>query len=241
MEIDEYHRIATVQEQHWWYVNTRSLMLEFLGPWLAEDQEIIDVGCGPGGNARALTVHGRVTGIDRASEALVWIRPRGVVRAVRADAAALPMPSGVVDVATCVHVLHALADHHLALEELARVLAPGGVAFLMEPAFPVLRRGHDRKVHGARRFRRGELEAAASAAGLSIRRTTFAYSFLALPAAFLAAVDRARPAAPEDLRSDLQRPRLDAVFGPLSAAERRLLRRRRLPFGTSVVVVATSS
>jgi hypothetical protein len=114
---------------------------------------------------------------------------------------------------------------------------------VVEPAFPSLRRAHDTTVHGRRRYRRPGLRALLTRAGLSVTRTTYAYAFLAPPAAALALADRARgrPAPPADgegTASDVERRALDPVFGPLAGAERRALHRVDLPVGTSVLAVA---
>jgi hypothetical protein len=82
-------------------------------------------------------------------------------------------------------------------------------------------------------------------AGLTVRRATYAYSFLAPPAALLGAWERLR--APADARgpaaapgSDVDRRTLDRAFAPLAQAERRYLARRDVPFGTTLIVVATA-
>jgi len=72
-----------------------------------------------------------------------------------------------------------------------------------------------------------------------VRRATYAYSFLALPAAALHVLERRKVADGGDQGSDVDRRWLDRVFAPLAAAERRWLARRDLPVGTSLAVVAT--
>ena len=82
--------------------------------------------------------------------------------------------------------------------------------------------------------------------GLTVERSTYAYSFLAPPAAVLGGLERMRrpsaeaadAASPE---SDVERRTLDRAFAPLARAERRVLARRDVPFGTSVIVVAAAS
>ena len=73
------------------------------------------------------------------------------------------------------------------------MLRRGGAVLLVEPAFAALGRAHDVTVHGRRRYRRAELAELATAAGLTVQRATYAYSFLAPPAAD---PRRARPAPP---------------------------------------------
>src|SRR6266508_160284 len=240
MEVEEYARIAAAEDDHWWYRNTRALMAEMLGPWLGSGLRILDAGCGPGGNGAWLASHGRVIGIDLAREALEFVRERRPTTApVLASAERMPFADDVFDVAVAVTVLYTVRDDVAALGELARVVRPRGAVLLFEPAFRLLRRAHDATVHGLRRYRRDDLAGLAGRAGFRVRRTTYAYSFLAPPAAALAVLERRKAGQGEDTGSDVERRALDRVFAPLAEAERRWLARHTLPFGTSVVVVAT--
>jgi SAM-dependent methyltransferase len=240
MEVEEYARIAAAEDDHWWYRNTRSLIAEFLQPWLRTDQRILDAGCGPGGNGAWLVSHGRVVGVDMAREALEFVRARRPETApVLASAEGLPFHDGAFDIGIGITLLYTVDDDAAALAELARVLRAGGAVLLLEPAFASLRRAHDVTVHGQRRYRRAELVALAERSGLRVRRATYAYSFLAPPAAALAVLERHGSQTADDTGSDVERRALDRVFAPLAKAERRWLARHDVPMGTSVVVVAT--
>jgi SAM-dependent methyltransferase len=250
VEIEEYARIAAAEDDHWWYRNTRALAADLLQPWLAvrppRRRQILDAGCGPGGNGAWLAEHGALVGVDVSSDALAFVRARRPsTLPVRGSLAALPFPDDRFDVVLAVTVLYTMPDDVRALGELARVLAPGGAVLLVEPAFEALRREHDVTVHGQRRYRRANLSARVRDAGLTVQRATYAYSFLAPPAAALGAWERLRspvgtsPAAGETA-SDLDRRTLDRAFAPLAQAERRYLTRHDVPFGTTVIVVATA-
>ena len=137
-----------------------------------------------------------------------------------------------------------LNDDGSAVQEIARVLRPGGHAVFLEPAFNALLREHDELTHGIRRYRRTGLEGLATAAGLHIVRSTYAKSFL-FPAAALIAVSQRvarRFKAQATPRSDLEARSVDGIATPilqkLAQLEHRILQRRNIPFGTSVVVVA---
>jgi SAM-dependent methyltransferase len=242
VEVEEYARIAAVEDAHWWYRSTRALVADLLADRLLRDRplRILDAGCGPGGNGAWLAEHGAVVGVDRSPDALAFVRDRRPgTRPVLGDLSALPVQSGAFDAAVAVTVLYAVDDDAAAVRELARALRPGGALVVMEPAFDSLRRGHDDVVHGKRRYRRDRLAALAHQAGLRVERTTYAYSFLAPPAAALGALDRLRRRATPPGDSDVDRRALDRVFAPLAAQERRWLRRHDLPVGTSVLLRAT--
>ena len=106
----------------------------------------LDLACGTGLVVRDLAARGwRVVGLDLSAPMLAEItdRPLGLVRG---SADAIPMPSGTVDLVTCGMGFHWMpAD--ATLEEVARVLAPGGQVALFwryplvdEPVALVVRR-----------------------------------------------------------------------------------------------------
>jgi SAM-dependent methyltransferase len=244
VEVEEYGRIAAVEDEHWWYRSTRALMAQLLAPWLEAHSpattRILDAGCGPGGNGAWLATRGAVVGVDVAMEALEFVRARRPTTApVRGALTALPFADASFDVAVAITVLYSVPDDAAAVRELARVLRPGGAVLAVEPAFEALRRAHDRTVHGLRRYRRSRLARLFELAGLQIHRSTYAYSFLAPPAAVLGLLERRQHPTDSYGRSDLERHRLDRLFAPLAGRERRWLRDCNVPFGSSVVVVAT--
>jgi SAM-dependent methyltransferase len=240
VEVEEYARIAAVEDDHWWYRNTRALVADVLAPWLPTAELILDAGCGPGGNGAWLAEHGTVVGVDLSPDALAYVRARrpGTIP-TRAGVEALPFADGRFDIALGITLLYAVDDDARAMAELARVVRPGGAVVLVEPAFESLRRAHDTTVHGRRRYRRATLSALAERSGLTVQRSTYAYSFLAPPAAALAGIERLRNRADTPTGSDVDKRELDRVFAPLAGVERRVLARADVPFGTSVLIVAT--
>jgi SAM-dependent methyltransferase len=240
VELEEYARIAAVEDDHWWYRNTRALAADLLAPWLHRTDRLLDAGCGPGGNGAWLADHGSVVGVDLSTDALAFVRARRpATMPVQASIDALPFADESHDVVVGLTVLYTVPDDAGALRELTRVTRRGGAVLLVEPAFASLGRAHDATVHGRRRYRRIGLAELATAAGLTVQRCTYASSFLAPPAATLGVVDRLRRRRHEPAESDVDKRALDRVFAPLAARERRWLAHHDVPAGTSVVLLAT--
>lgn len=245
MEPAEYANVAAVEDHHWWFRSTRRLIREMLGAWITPGVRILDAGCGPGGNGARFLDRAEVVGIDLEYAATEFVRDKHPpMRPVQGSLTALPFPDNSFDVIIVVTVLYHVPDDALAVRELARVLAPGGAIFVVEPALELFRRAHDAQGHGVRRYDRDGLAESIAAAGLAVQRATYAKSFLAPPAAALGMVQRLKPLAAEDARSDLAPRASDRltfpVFDRLAALEdRRILSGHDLPFGTSAVVVAT--
>lgn len=238
MELEEYARIADAEQRHWWYRSMPALVESVLGERLRPGLRILDAGCGPGANFDWLRPYGEVVGLDYSAEAIRLAKARHPdTEAVEADITELPFEDASFDLALELTVLTVVEDDRSAVAELARVTRPGGTVVLLEPAIPRLRRAHDEVQGTVRRYRLDILRALAMGVGLRVRRATYANSFLVAPAAALAIAHRLRRRAATP-GSDLEQDRLGGVFGALAAAERRVIRRRDVPFGLSAIVVA---
>lgn len=90
----------------------------------ARPRRVLDAGCGDGGWA-AMVAAPHVVCVDQSAAAVEAARSRGL-EAHRARIEALPFEDGEFDLVMCNWVLYHLADLHLGLHELARVLRPGG-------------------------------------------------------------------------------------------------------------------
>jgi hypothetical protein len=106
------------------------------------------------------------------------------------------------------------------------------------PAYQWLWSEHDdraahRRRYGARRFERAVLDA-----GFEIERMTYYFSFLVPPAALLRRTPLKRLVTATDEDVSTMHPLLDAAFAWLARAERAIGRRRRIPFGLSILCVA---
>src|ERR687897_1138774 len=107
---------------------------------LAGAERVLDLGCGEGQIARLAVQRGagRVVGVDPAAAQIAEaVRRAGGVRYARAVAAGLPFPPSTFDAIVCCLVLEHLADLDAGLDEIARVLRPGGrlVLFVNHPLF----------------------------------------------------------------------------------------------------------
>ncbi|MFV8835536.1 class I SAM-dependent methyltransferase [Aquisalimonas sp. APHAB1-3] len=118
----------------------RELRDKVLRAYYARAQEraadVLDVGCGPGVLSLLFAEEGhRVTGVD-INEALIDIacsRAREAeanARFLVGSADALPVPSDSVDICLAPELLEHVPDWQRCLEEITRVLRPGGVLFL---------------------------------------------------------------------------------------------------------------
>jgi SAM-dependent methyltransferase len=113
----------------------RRIALEMLA--LEPGDRVLDVGCGPGNFTRAFARAARgggVVGVDASRTMLAQAAretPAGAAAYVRADAGDLPFRDASFDAVCCFAALYLIAEPMKALDEIARVLAPGGRVALL--------------------------------------------------------------------------------------------------------------
>jgi len=248
MDVEEYGRIAQAEDAHWWYRAVRAVLSKAAERRLEpKTGRFLDAGCGPGGNSNWVPGKFLVYGVDIAAEAVAYsAAKRPEMQVIRGSVTALPFKEesfdGVQSITVVCHT--AVSSVQIALAEYHRVLRPGGLLLLVEPAFRIFRRSHDRVVRAERRFRLRELCEAVEDAGFDIFAATYFFACLAPAALALALVDRASGGSGH--KSDLERPSaLDPIFEKLAAVEIKLASRGLsgegrsvIPFGTSALVVA---
>jgi ubiquinone/menaquinone biosynthesis C-methylase UbiE len=113
---------------------------------LQPGERVLDIGSGPGFVARAAGIAvgrtGAVRGIDLSESMVALARARcadlSQVEIRTGDARALPYADGEFDVAVSTQVYEYLSDPTVALQELYRVLRPGGRALILDTDWDTL-------------------------------------------------------------------------------------------------------
>lgn len=95
---------------------------------------VLDLCCGTGDLTLALGAG--AMGADFCHDMLVRARAKGALRVFEADALALPVAEGSLDLVTAAFGFRNLANYEQGLEEMRRVLRPGGVAAILEFSQP---------------------------------------------------------------------------------------------------------
>ena len=238
----QHHTYAIMFEEeskHWWYVGRRRILEQFVGdalPSAAAAPRILDVGCGTGANLEMLTRHGEAQGLDASAQALAFCKDRGLRRVCRGVLESLPYRDASFHLVTALDVIEHLDDDLSALREMHRVLIPGGKALVFVPAFMFLWGRQDEVSEHRRRYRLPQLLSRAREAGFEVERATYANFALFAPIWAARRVIRTlglKPPSENSVNIDA----LNGVLGQLFGAERWWLKRRRFPFGVSIIAV----
>jgi SAM-dependent methyltransferase len=204
MEHAAYAIQAENEQSHWWFVGRRRLFARELAKLGVSPRSMtLDIGTGAGTNLRLLRDLGfdQALGLDYSPEALRCCREKGFTRVCNADIRALPFAPGTFDIVLATDVIEHIPDDAPALDEIARVLKPGGVALITVPAFNSLWGLQDRIGHHYRRYRQSPLRRAVEKARLRPVRIFYFNYFLFAP---IWAARRAIDLLKLDLQSESQ-------------------------------------
>ncbi len=173
---------ARAEQSHFWFRGFRWFMQPEVARAVAgrPSPTILDCGCGTGANVAWLREYGDAYGFDLTWNGLVLGRQMGRRRMARASIGAIPFPSQFADVATSFDVFQCLPDavETAALEEMWRILKPGGHLILNVAALDLLRGAHATLSEEVRRYTPTRLRQVVEAAGFTIDRLTFVHATL---------------------------------------------------------------
>jgi SAM-dependent methyltransferase len=171
MDASDIHRLATLEDHHWWFQERRAILARWLRRLAASGHTpgaALDIGAAAGGNTRVLREHGwRPIALEYSADGAAVARQRGLT-VVRGDATNLPAAAGTIDLVTAFDVIEHIEDDYLAAAEIRRVLSPGGTLLVTVPCDMRLWSAHDVAGHHFRRYDRPGLERVIRKAGLQI-------------------------------------------------------------------------
>ncbi len=249
MEPTFYEDYYRHENGHWWFRWRYDLITKLVAS-LKQDPNfrILDAGCGTGQMTKQLEEIGHAVGLDSANEAIEYARSRGVERLVRGSITDPPFADGSFDCVLALDVIEHVDDDMGILTSLYEVIKPGGHLIITVPAFDALWSEHDEINHHKRRYRSPQLRRLMEEAGFTVDRVTYCNTALYLPVLLtrktknlLRSLSRQRAGEHRPLQSDLgdyPRPVNDALYA-LMKAETRLMERFDMPFGVSILAVAT--
>ncbi len=240
LEKKAYRAIYEKEDQHWWFLGRRlvlSALLENLDP--PGDWQVLDVGCGTGGNFSWLDNYGRVEGCDYSEEAIRFCHMRGKHPVRVASIYELPYEDSSFDLVSCLDVIEHLRFDLPAFRELGRVLKPGGYLLATLPAGPHLYNDFDCLAGHLRRYTFPQVRLLLRESGMEPMRIT-GYTMLVHPAvrfySWKGGITHGRAEYTQGM---------DTIFAPTSrlllmllALEARIISRWNMPRGSSLAALA---
>jgi SAM-dependent methyltransferase len=230
---------AAVEQSHWWFVGRRRLFarrIERLA--IARDARVLDLGTSTGTNLRMLRDIGmtNVVGLDLSDEAIRFCREKGLGKVHKGDITAIPFPDRSFDMVLATDIIEHVDADEKALEEVARILKPGGRAIITVPAFTALWGPQDDLAFHKRRYRMVPLVAKAERAGLRVR-DKFYFNFLLFAPIYIAR--RILSVIPNRVRSEneINGPLMNRILTAIFEADLRAAPYLQPPFGVSIFLL----
>jgi SAM-dependent methyltransferase len=239
MHIDEYRKLAEVEDSMWYFKALNRRMLLPLSDWKDRKADVLDAGCGTGGLIQALKEFGpnwKITGLDFSPLACRLAQERTQVEIIEGSITDLPFDNESFDLLTSADVISQVEDASIALREFARVLRPGGIVVINVAADQWMWSYHDDTCETQHRFRRSELKTMIETSGLSPIKASYANMFV-FPMIIAKRKLFATPSATSDVQS-YAKP-IDQFCGSLARLEHAWLKTGGVfPTGCSVFVAA---
>ena len=239
MDRATYDRMRVLQADHWWFRGRRTILSGLIaGLDLPTPAQILEVGCGPGGNLGMLKAFGEVTGLE----------PDDASRAYAAESAGvrveggllpdgLPFAPASLDHACAFDVIEHVDEDAASVAAIAALVKPGGYLATTVPGQPWMWSMHEDAHHHTRRYRLGAYRALFEDAGLQIVKASHFNTLLFAPIAAIRALKMATGSTAADDDAMPSAP-VNDLLATLFGAELSWLKHAPLPIGVSIVLIA---
>ena len=160
MRTDLYQELYEVENTHWWHKHKRATVHQMIKKYITNKGSVLDIGSGTGKILEELKQYGwDVSGVDGASEAVVWSKKRGITtHQVDFVKNKLPFNNDSYDLVLALDLLEHVPNDEQILQEMYRVLKPGGTAVITVPAYQWLYNYWDEMLGHQRRYSMSELK-----------------------------------------------------------------------------------
>lgn len=237
MQPETYGIMRDIEETHWWFKGRRNIIDQMVSTLpIPNHANILEIGCGTGGNLATLAKYGAVTGIEMNESALAFARSR---RVAPVDQGSLPdnLPpiNKSLDLVALFDVIEHIDDDLSALQTCKELLSGNGHILLTVPAFMSLWSQHDVDNEHKRRYRRQDINKLAGDCDLEIVFFSY-FNFWLFPPTALAKLSRQLVPYKQTWGDMKPPPKLiNNVLYSIFSSEGKIIGKRPLPFGTSII------
>lgn len=180
MDKDAFALMAQAEHDHWWFKGRRYFIERTIdGLKLPKDAQVLDAGCGSGGNLALLSKYGVVSGFEFDATAREMAKDTGLAEVdFGALPQSIPFDNRKFDLIGLFDVLEHLEFPVESLLALRERLTPCGHIVITVPALPWLWGPHDEVHQHFRRYTAPSLTKHLQSAGLSVQYISYMNTLL---------------------------------------------------------------
>jgi len=236
MDRSIYPLMAKIENQHWWFVARRRILNNVLKELhLSPDAEILEAGCGTGGNLTMLREYGKVFAMELDQTAREFAAKYNFAEVLQGSLPhSIPFGNKCFDLIVLFDVLEHLIDDAASLQALRSRLKKNGKMLITVPAYPFLWGHHDEEHHHFRRYVRSGLKNIVAGAGYKVQYVSY-FNFILFPL-LLASRTINRGHSYNEL--DIPPAWLNKLLTSIFSGERHAIGRLGFPFGSSIILLA---
>jgi SAM-dependent methyltransferase len=171
-----------VEDQHWWFVTRRMIIKKILDTFLQQSitPDILEAGCGTGGNLELLSSYGNIHAIEIDGVARDLANKRDIC-SVKTGSLPEDIPFTKYFNLICVlDVLERIDDDLAAMKAIVDKIKNNGKLLITVPAYMFMWGSHDITLHHKRRYTKKQLTSVVQAAGMEIIYATYFNTYLFL-------------------------------------------------------------
>lgn len=243
MDIDAYAEMIELQDQHWWFVGRQKVIESFLDmeKMAKAGSQVLEIGCGVGGNVNLLGGSASYLGIDMHLPAVEYCKekyPQHNFNCSRIEDMPDELKSSNFNSIYFLDVLEHLDQDLEVLKSARFFLQIDGKMLITVPAFNFLWSPHDEFVHHVRRYTKNSLKLTLEKAGYKVERISY-FNYILFPLALIQRIGM--KLTRKKLSKHISTPPylINTFFERVFAFEARLLKFVNLPVGLSIIAVAS--
>jgi SAM-dependent methyltransferase len=230
-----------IERGHFWRNAKRQLVLELIAERFPgrRDLHLVDIGGAASLIASDMQAFGRVETVEPDAAMVAVARSAQGIEVHQGN-----LPDGLptmapAHVVTLLDVIEHIEDDETALRAVKPLLTPDGVVIITVPALKWLWNDHDVALHHKRRYTRESLAQLFEICGYRIERLSYWTSLLLPLLAGSRAASKLKPKQSGPPVYDIKVPALpiNALLDGVMTAERKLLKHRDMPLGSSLFAV----
>lgn len=241
MKEQAYREMLQMEGYYWWYVGKRKLVFSLLQKLFRTQGRILDVGCGTGFFLNELRKRGySAFGLENERKALDLSYDQKIHGVTRGKAENPPFKKDSFDVILLLDLLEHLEDDIHVIKMLSEILTKDGCFLVTVPAFSFLWGRHDEVFHHKRRYTARELKRIFTDAGFMVKKISYTNFFIFPFVLFWRSIKRYFNISGIPETDFWKVPGiLNTILIMLYSIEALLVRFTYLPFGVSIICVAT--